>query len=68
MQRKNTMASRTASRLGLRILVVPVEPVLHRRLKVLAAASDRTLEQTCRLAFEQFLNAVLSARQQATLP
>jgi len=54
--------------LGLRILVVPVEPVLHRRLKVLAAASDRTLEQTCRLAFEQFLNAVLSARQQATLP
>jgi hypothetical protein len=62
------MASRTASRLGLRILVVPVEPVLHRRLKVLAAASDRTLEATCRLAFEQFLGTIMDARQRSTLP
>ena len=62
------MSSRAASRYGLRILCVPVEPVLHRRLKVLAAASDRTLEATCRLAFEQFLSAVVSAHQQSLLP
>jgi hypothetical protein len=62
------MASRAASRLGLRILVTPVEPTLHRRLKVLAAASDRTLEATCRLAFEQFLGAVMNAHQQSLLP
>jgi|HubBroStandDraft_4_1064222.scaffolds.fasta_scaffold150066_2 hypothetical protein len=62
------MSSRAASRYGLRILCVPVEPALHRRLKVLAAASDRTLEATCRLAFEQFLNAIMDARQRSTLP
>jgi hypothetical protein len=45
----------TASRAGLRVLVTPVQPALHRQLKILAAQSDRTLEQTCRLAFEKFL-------------
>jgi hypothetical protein len=43
------------SREGLRLVVTPIEPALHRKLKIFAAGADYTLEQTCRLAFEKFL-------------
>ena len=55
------MSYYAASRDGLKLVVTPVEPSLHKRLKVLAAETDRTLEATCRLAFEQFLTAQTSA-------
>jgi plasmid stability protein len=45
-----------ASREGLKLVVTPVRPDLHRRLKIRAAETDRTLEETCRIAFEQFLS------------
>jgi hypothetical protein len=60
------MASRAASRQGLRILVIPVQPPIHRKLKVFAALSDKTLEQTCRLAFERFLDAAQSSLQRGS--
>ena len=53
------MAYYTASREGLKVLVTPVQPEMHRKLKVFAAQSDRTLEQTCRFALEKFVDTVL---------
>jgi hypothetical protein len=52
------MANYTASRTGLKVLVTPVKPTLHRRLKIFAAQSDSTLENVCRAAFEKYLSAV----------
>jgi len=51
------MRYRVASREGLKIIVTPVERDLHRRLRICAVETDRTLEQTCRLAFEHFLES-----------
>lgn len=62
------MSYYAASRRGLKLVVTPVRPDLHRRLKVLAAQSDRTLEQTCRIAFEQFLNTVQPGFPRDPLP
>jgi hypothetical protein len=60
-QMEEVMASRTASRQGKRYLVTSVEPVLHRKLKVFAAMSDQTLEETRRLAFVKFLDAAMAS-------
>ena len=43
------------SRRGKRLIVVPVDPTLHRRLKIAAASHDQTLEAVCQLALEQYL-------------
>jgi hypothetical protein len=52
------MAYYTASRAGLRVLVTPVKPDLHRKLKVRAAETDSTLEQVCRIALERYLDSL----------
>jgi hypothetical protein len=62
------MAYYAASRRGQRLVVTPVMPALHRRLKIRAAETDLTLEATCRLAFEQFLGAVQPSFPRSTLP
>jgi plasmid stability protein len=49
------------------MIAIPVRPDLHRRLKIRAIETDHTLEETCRRALEQFLNAAQSAFPPAPL-
>lgn len=43
------------SRSEMKKLLIPVNPSLHKRLKLLAVQQDRTLEDVCRSALEQYL-------------
>jgi hypothetical protein len=45
-----------ASRAGMKRLLTPIEPQLHKRLKILAAQQDMTLEAITRAALESYLS------------
>jgi predicted HicB family RNase H-like nuclease len=45
-----------ATREGMKRLLTPVSPALHRRLKIRAAEQDTTLEALTRAALEAYLN------------
>jgi hypothetical protein len=57
--------SNASTREGKRLIVTPVEAALHRKLKIAAAASDHTLEEICRAAFERYLASVHFALRRA---
>lgn len=44
-----------ATRVGMKRLLTPVEPQLHKRLKMLAVRQDTTLEALARAALESYL-------------
>ena len=44
-----------ATRAGMKRLLTPVEPQLHKRLKMLAVQQDTTLEAVTRAALEAYL-------------
>ena len=46
-----------SSREGLKKILVPVEPELHKRLKLLAVQQDRTMESIMRAALTEYLDA-----------
>ena len=43
------------TRVGMKRLLTPVEPALHKRLKILAVQQDTTLEALTRVALEAYL-------------
>ncbi len=45
-----------ATRAGMKRLLTPVEPQLHKRLKILAAQQDTTLEALTRAALESYVS------------
>ena len=45
-----------ATRAGMKRLLTPVEPQLHKRLKILAAQQDTTLEALTRAALESYIS------------
>ena len=45
-----------ATRAGMKRLLTPVEPQLHKRLKIFAAQQDTTLEALTRAALESYLS------------
>lgn len=59
------MRTRNPSREGLRMVSIPVKSDLHRKLKIAAAVTDKTLEEICRAAFEKYLTDLHSAFQRA---
>ena len=49
-------APAAATRAGMKRLLTPVEPQLHKRLKILAAQQDTTLEALTRAALESYIS------------
>ncbi len=47
---------RAKSRAGMKLLLTPVEPSIHKRLKLLAVQQDRTIEATVRVALAEYLS------------
>lgn len=45
-----------ATRAGMKRLLTPVEPQLHKRLKILAAQQDTTLEALTRAALKSYVS------------
>ncbi len=48
-------AGRAKSRAGMKLLLTPVEPSIHKRLKLLAVQQDSTMEATVRAALLEYL-------------
>jgi hypothetical protein len=48
--------SKAASREGMKRLLVPVTPALHKRLKMIAVSEDTTLEAITRAALESYVS------------
>ncbi len=48
-------AARAKSRAGMKLLLTPVEPSIHKRLKLLAVQQDSTIEATVRTALAEYL-------------
>ncbi len=48
-------AGRAKSRAGMKLLLTPVEPSIHKRLKLLAVQQDSTMEATVRAALLKYL-------------
>jgi hypothetical protein len=46
---------RAKTRAGMKLLLTPVEPSIHKRLKLLAVQNDKTLEDIARAAFAEYL-------------
>jgi hypothetical protein len=44
------------TRIGMKKLLTPIEPELHKRLKMLAVRQDTTLEAITRAALEEYLS------------
>jgi hypothetical protein len=44
------------ARAEMKKLLIPVEPSLHKSLKLLAVQQDRTLEDVCRVALRSYLD------------
>lgn len=53
--RTATAPVRAATREGMKRLLVPVTPDLHKRLKLAAVTNDKTLESIAREALESYL-------------
>ncbi len=49
------VTGRAKSRAGMKLLLTPVEPSIHKRLKLLAVQQDSTIEATVRTALAEYL-------------
>lgn len=52
---KPTKPPSVATRAEMKKLLIPVEPNLHKSLKLLAVQQERTLEDVCRSALKDYL-------------
>ncbi len=50
-----TSPGRAKSREGMKLLLTPVEPPIHKRLKILAAQRDTTMEMIVKAALVEYL-------------
>jgi hypothetical protein len=53
---KGKSPAAAATRAGMKRLLTPIEPQLHKRLKILAAQQETTLEALTRAALESYIS------------